>query len=62
MTELAGATSADRDPLLRALLRSFEEVYGRWQAGDDAGVRAQPVPGRELVAVALGVRHRAWFM
>ncbi|MEV0131988.1 biotin--[acetyl-CoA-carboxylase] ligase [Dactylosporangium sp. NPDC050688] len=36
---LAGAASADRDPLLRALLRGFEEVYGRWQAGNDAGVR-----------------------
>jgi BirA family biotin operon repressor/biotin-[acetyl-CoA-carboxylase] ligase len=36
---LAGAASADRDPLLRALLRSFEEVYARWQSGDDEGIR-----------------------
>ncbi|GGM32349.1 biotin--[acetyl-CoA-carboxylase] ligase [Dactylosporangium sucinum] len=33
---LAGAASADRDPLLRALLRSFQEVYRQWcdAAGD----------------------------
>ncbi|MEV4140435.1 biotin--[acetyl-CoA-carboxylase] ligase [Dactylosporangium sp. NPDC049742] len=36
---LAGAASADRDPLLRALLRGFEEVYRQWQAGDDSGIR-----------------------
>ncbi|MFJ5776069.1 biotin--[acetyl-CoA-carboxylase] ligase [Streptomyces sp. NPDC093094] len=33
---LAGATSTDRDPLLRAVLRSLEEWYGRWrEAGGD---------------------------
>ncbi|GAA0718413.1 biotin--[acetyl-CoA-carboxylase] ligase [Dactylosporangium roseum] len=31
---LAGAASADRDPLLRAFLRSFEEWYGPWRAAD----------------------------
>ncbi|NUR02127.1 MAG: biotin--[acetyl-CoA-carboxylase] ligase [Streptomyces sp.] len=33
---LAGAVSTDRDPLLRAMLRSLEEWYGRWRdaAGD----------------------------
>ena len=36
---LAGAASADRDPLLRALLRSFHEVYDRWQAGHDEELR-----------------------
>ncbi|MFJ7023088.1 biotin--[acetyl-CoA-carboxylase] ligase [Streptomyces sp. NPDC101117] len=29
---LAGAVSTDRDPLLRAVLRSLEEWYGRWLA------------------------------
>ncbi|MET7479692.1 biotin--[acetyl-CoA-carboxylase] ligase [Streptomyces sp. NPDC005648] len=35
---LAGAVSTDRDPLLRAVLRSLEEWYGRWReaAGDPA--------------------------
>lgn len=28
---LAGAVSADRDPLLRAVLRSIEEWYGEWR-------------------------------
>lgn len=33
---LAGAVSTDRDPLLRAMLRSLEEWYGRWRdAGGD---------------------------
>ncbi|MFJ4622622.1 biotin--[acetyl-CoA-carboxylase] ligase [Streptomyces sp. NPDC088812] len=31
---LAGAVSTDRDPLLRAVLRSLEEWYGRWRAAD----------------------------
>ncbi|MFJ4782946.1 biotin--[acetyl-CoA-carboxylase] ligase [Streptomyces sp. NPDC088794] len=29
---LAGAVTTDRDPLLRAVLRSLEEWYGRWRA------------------------------
>ncbi|MDG9722198.1 MULTISPECIES: biotin--[acetyl-CoA-carboxylase] ligase [unclassified Streptomyces] len=35
---LAGAVSTDRDPLLRGVLRSLEEWYGRWRAagGDPA--------------------------
>ncbi|MCX4764604.1 biotin--[acetyl-CoA-carboxylase] ligase [Streptomyces sp. NBC_01275] len=33
---LAGAVGTDRDPLLRAVLRSLEEWYGRWRtAGGD---------------------------
>ncbi|MDT7840877.1 biotin--[acetyl-CoA-carboxylase] ligase [Streptomyces justiciae] len=36
---LAGAVSTDRDPLLRGVLRSLEEWYGRWQrAGGDPAV------------------------
>ncbi|MBL1105817.1 biotin--[acetyl-CoA-carboxylase] ligase [Streptomyces sp. 5-8] len=35
---LAGAVGTDRDPLLRAILRSLEEWYGRWREalGDPA--------------------------
>ncbi|TGZ15947.1 biotin--[acetyl-CoA-carboxylase] ligase [Streptomyces sp. S816] len=35
---LAGAVNTDRDPLLRAVLRSLEDWYGRWRAalGDSA--------------------------
>ncbi|MGC9668054.1 biotin--[acetyl-CoA-carboxylase] ligase [Planosporangium sp. 12N6] len=40
---LAGAACADRDPLLRALLRSLADWYGRWRAAggdpDASGVR-----------------------
>ncbi|MDT9698897.1 biotin--[acetyl-CoA-carboxylase] ligase, partial [Streptomyces sp. P17] len=36
---LAGAVSTDRDPLLRAVLRSLESWYGRWRsAGGDPAV------------------------
>ncbi|MGW1746237.1 biotin--[acetyl-CoA-carboxylase] ligase [Streptomyces sp. NPDC002092] len=36
---LAGAVSTDRDPLLRAMLRSLEEWYRRWRdAGGDPSV------------------------
>ncbi|MFE0728601.1 biotin--[acetyl-CoA-carboxylase] ligase [Streptomyces antibioticus] len=36
---LAGAAGTDRDPLLRAVLRSLEEWYGRWrEAGGDPAV------------------------
>ncbi|MBL1081297.1 biotin--[acetyl-CoA-carboxylase] ligase [Streptomyces actinomycinicus] len=36
---LAGAVGTDRDPLLRAVLRSLEDWYGRWRAaGGDAAV------------------------
>ncbi|MCX5204602.1 biotin--[acetyl-CoA-carboxylase] ligase [Streptomyces sp. NBC_00237] len=35
---LAGAVSVDRDPLLRSVLRSFEQWYGDWRdAGGDPG-------------------------
>ncbi|MCH0560755.1 biotin--[acetyl-CoA-carboxylase] ligase [Streptomyces sp. MUM 16J] len=35
---LAGAVGTDRDPLLRAVLRSLEDWYGRWRAaGGDPG-------------------------
>lgn len=31
---LAGAAGTDRDPLLRAVLRSLEQWYGRWREAD----------------------------
>jgi BirA family biotin operon repressor/biotin-[acetyl-CoA-carboxylase] ligase len=31
---LAGAVSTDRDPLLRAMLRSLADWYGRWRDAD----------------------------
>jgi BirA family biotin operon repressor/biotin-[acetyl-CoA-carboxylase] ligase len=41
---LAGAACVDRDPLLRALLRSVEQWYGRWRRhagdGEASGARA----------------------
>lgn len=40
---LAGALGTDRDPLLRAVLRSLEDWYGRWRAvrGDPSACRLQ---------------------
>ncbi|GGZ04623.1 biotin--[acetyl-CoA-carboxylase] ligase [Streptomyces olivaceoviridis] len=40
---LAGAPGTDRDPLLRAVLRSLEDWYGRWRAagGDPSASRLQ---------------------
>ncbi|MFK4067255.1 biotin--[acetyl-CoA-carboxylase] ligase [Streptomyces sp. NPDC029674] len=40
---LAGAKATDRDPLLRAVLRSLEQWYGDWRAagGDPAASRLQ---------------------
>lgn len=46
---LAGAQGTDRDPLLRAVLRSLEDWYGRWTAtGGD------PAESRLLEAYAAG--------
>ncbi|WP_314171794.1 biotin--[acetyl-CoA-carboxylase] ligase [Streptomyces winkii] len=46
---LAGARAADRDPLLRAVLRSFEDWYGRWVA-----VGGDPLAAGVLEAYAAG--------
>ncbi|MGC4886982.1 biotin--[acetyl-CoA-carboxylase] ligase [Micromonospora sp. DT227] len=47
--QLAGATATDRDPLLRALLRSLADWYARWRdAGGDAeasGLRDEYLAG-----------------
>ncbi|HWG26413.1 biotin--[acetyl-CoA-carboxylase] ligase [Actinospica sp.] len=62
---LAGAESTDRDPLLRALLRSFGDWYTRWsEAGGDADaaglreayLRACVTLGREVRAELPGER------
>ncbi|WP_034268553.1 biotin--[acetyl-CoA-carboxylase] ligase [Actinospica robiniae] len=56
---LAGAESTDRDPLLRALLRSFGTWYGRWaEAGGDARAAGLAEAYRESCAT-LGRRVRA---
>ncbi|MEU0964682.1 biotin--[acetyl-CoA-carboxylase] ligase [Streptomyces sp. NPDC005917] len=37
---LAGAVTTDRDPLLRAVLRSLEDWYGRWRAAEGDPARS----------------------
>jgi BirA family transcriptional regulator, biotin operon repressor / biotin---[acetyl-CoA-carboxylase] ligase len=46
---LAGAPAADRDPILRSVLRSFEDWYGRWTAAD-----GDPLASGVLEAYAAG--------
>ncbi|HEV7625820.1 MAG TPA: biotin--[acetyl-CoA-carboxylase] ligase [Streptomyces sp.] len=46
---LAGARGTDRDPLLRAVLRSVEDWYGRWSAAD-----GDPLSSGLLEAYAAG--------
>lgn len=46
---LAGAQGSDRDPLLRAVLRSLEQWYERWNAAD-----GDPVDSRLMEAYAAG--------
>ncbi|QGN45429.1 biotin--[acetyl-CoA-carboxylase] ligase [Micromonospora sp. WMMD558] len=38
--QLAGAAATDRDPLLRALLRSLADWYGRWRAAGGSAVES----------------------
>ena len=46
---LAGAGSTDRDPLLRAVLRSLDDWYARWNAAD-----GDPADSRLLETYAAG--------
>jgi BirA family biotin operon repressor/biotin-[acetyl-CoA-carboxylase] ligase len=46
---LAGAANVDRDPLLRAVLRSIEQWYGEWR-----GAGGDPAAGRLTEAYAAG--------
>ncbi|MFR9800110.1 biotin--[acetyl-CoA-carboxylase] ligase [Streptomyces sp. MS06] len=55
---LAGAVSTDRDPLLRAVLRSLEDWYGRWRAagGDPAAARLQEAYAAGCATLGRAVR------
>ncbi|RII20916.1 Bifunctional ligase/repressor BirA [Streptomyces sp. YIM 130001] len=55
---LAGAKSTDRDPLLRAVLRSLEQWYGDWRAagGDPAESRLQETYAAGCVTLGRPVR------
>ncbi|MFV2120547.1 biotin--[acetyl-CoA-carboxylase] ligase [Streptomyces sp. Act-28] len=59
---LAGAVCTDRDPLLRAVLRSLEEWYGGWTAagGDPSasGLQAANAAGLSLMHHAEPTRRR----
>ncbi|MFI9205420.1 biotin--[acetyl-CoA-carboxylase] ligase [Streptomyces sp. NPDC053048] len=55
---LAGAKVLDRDPLLRAVLRSLEEWYGQWRAvgGDPAACRLQEAYAAGCATLGRSVR------
>ncbi|MEU7132017.1 biotin--[acetyl-CoA-carboxylase] ligase [Streptomyces sp. NPDC046261] len=55
---LAGATVLDRDPLLRAVLRSLEEWYGEWRGagGDPALCRLQEAYATGCATLGRSVR------
>lgn len=55
---LAGAPVADRDPLLRAVLRSVEDWYGQWTAadGDAAACRLQDAYAAGCATLGRSVR------
>ncbi|MEU4092697.1 biotin--[acetyl-CoA-carboxylase] ligase [Streptomyces sp. NPDC026673] len=55
---LAGAKVTDRDPLLRAVLRSLAEWYGEWLRadGDPAGSRLQQAYAAGCVTLGRAVR------
>jgi BirA family transcriptional regulator, biotin operon repressor / biotin---[acetyl-CoA-carboxylase] ligase len=56
---LAGARAADRDPLLRSVLRSVEDWYGRWTAADGDPLSAGLLEAYAAGCVTLGRRVRA---
>ncbi|MGW1374930.1 biotin--[acetyl-CoA-carboxylase] ligase [Streptomyces sp. NPDC002446] len=55
---LAGARTTDRDPLLRAVLRSLEHWYAEWQTadGDPAGSRLQEAYAAGCATLGRSVR------
>ncbi|MEV5877156.1 biotin--[acetyl-CoA-carboxylase] ligase [Streptomyces sp. NPDC052101] len=55
---LAGAVGTDRDPLLRAVLRSLEDWYGRWRAaqGDPAASGLQETYAAGCATLGRAVR------
>lgn len=56
---LAGAPGTDRDPLLRAVLRSLEEWYGRWRAVDGDPEASRVREAYTAGCATLGRRVRA---
>ncbi|MFJ8197655.1 biotin--[acetyl-CoA-carboxylase] ligase [Streptomyces sp. NPDC096152] len=56
---LAGARSTDRDPLLRAVLRSLEDWYGRWRAADGDPVASGLLEAYAANCATLGRMVRA---
>ncbi|GAB7031385.1 biotin--[acetyl-CoA-carboxylase] ligase [Streptomyces sp. NPDC021749] len=56
---LAGARNTDRDPLLRAVLRSLEEWYGRWQDADGDPARSRLQEAYAAGCATLGRSVRA---
>ncbi|WP_344527709.1 biotin--[acetyl-CoA-carboxylase] ligase [Streptomyces albiaxialis] len=56
---LAGAQGTDRDPLLRAVLRAFEDWYGRWTAADGDPTESVLLEAYAAGCVTLGRTVRA---
>ncbi|MFG2735086.1 biotin--[acetyl-CoA-carboxylase] ligase [Streptomyces harbinensis] len=56
---LAGARTTDRDPLLRALLRSLADWYGRWTAAGGDASAAGLLPAYAACCATLGRTVRA---
>ncbi|HZG03305.1 MAG TPA: biotin--[acetyl-CoA-carboxylase] ligase [Streptomyces sp.] len=56
---LAGASGTDRDPLLRSVLRSLEEWYGRWRAADGDPEASRVREAYTAGCATLGRRVRA---
>lgn len=56
---LAGARVTDRDPLLRAVLRHFEDLYGRWTAAGGDASDSRLLEAYAAGCATLGRRVRA---
>ncbi|MEU9737250.1 biotin--[acetyl-CoA-carboxylase] ligase [Streptomyces sp. NPDC048002] len=56
---LAGAVGTDRDPLLRAVLRSLEDWYGRWRAAGGDPVASGVMEAYAAGCATLGRKVRA---
>lgn len=57
--QLAGAQGTDRDPLLRAVLRSLEDWYGRWTAVDGSARESDVQEAYAAGCATLGRHVRA---
>ncbi|MCC5035205.1 biotin--[acetyl-CoA-carboxylase] ligase [Streptomyces sp. WAC 00631] len=56
---LAGAVSTDRDPILRAVLRSLEQWYGDWRAAEGDPARSGVLEAYAAGCATLGRTVRA---